>query len=110
MFLCFIFFEESFIDLVSYARPSQGDKTRVIQTLLFVSGINTLLQALFGTRLPTVVGGSFAYVIPILYIIRDSSLQRIPDPHEVSSCSLTALSHCKWSSHARHLVYYNNAN
>jgi len=56
----------------------------VIQTLLFVAGINTLLQALFGTRLPAVVGGSFAYVIPIVYIIGDSRLQKIDDPQEVS--------------------------
>lgn len=62
----------------------QGDKARVIQTLLFVAGINTLLQALFGTRLPAVVGASYAYVIPILYIINDSSLQRIAEPHVVS--------------------------
>ncbi|RWW18519.1 hypothetical protein GW17_00017496 [Ensete ventricosum] len=68
--------------LVPLMGGTDADKVRVIQTLLFVSGINTLLQALFGTRLPTVVGGSFAYVIPILYIIRDSSLQRIPDQHE----------------------------
>nr|XP_010911658.2 nucleobase-ascorbate transporter 1 isoform X2 [Elaeis guineensis] len=68
--------------LVPLMGGSDGDKIRVIQTSLFVSGINTLLQALFGTRLPAVVGGSFAYVIPILYIIRDSALQRIPDPHE----------------------------
>ena len=64
---------------------NQGDKARVIQTLLFVAGINTLLQALFGTRLPAVVGGSYAYVVPIAYIIRDTSLQRITDGHEVSS-------------------------
>lgn len=63
---------------------NQGDKARVIQTLLFVAGINTLLQALFGTRLPAVVGGSFAYLIPIGYIISDSSLHRISDPREVS--------------------------
>nr|CAD1839530.1 unnamed protein product [Ananas comosus var. bracteatus] len=68
--------------LVPLMGGSDGDKVRVIQTLLFVSGINTLLQALFGTRLPTVIGGSFAYVIPILYIIHDSSLQQIPDPQE----------------------------
>ncbi|MQM16058.1 hypothetical protein Taro_049011, partial [Colocasia esculenta] len=68
--------------LVPMMGGTDGDKVRVIQTLLFVSGINTLLQALFGTRLPAVVGGSFAYVIPILYIIRDSSLLRISDPHE----------------------------
>lgn len=63
----------------------QGDKARVIQTLLFVAGINTLLQTLFGTRLPAVVGGSFAYVIPIAYIINDSSLQKINEPHVVST-------------------------
>lgn len=61
---------------------SDGDKARVIQTLLFVAGINTLLQALFGTRLPAVVGGSFSYIIPVAYIINDSSLQRIPDSHD----------------------------
>ncbi|EOX93324.1 Xanthine/uracil permease family protein isoform 2 [Theobroma cacao] len=61
---------------------SDGDKARVIQTLLFVAGINTLLQALFGTRLPAILGGSYAYVIPIAYIINDSSLQRISDRHE----------------------------
>ncbi|XP_049414310.1 nucleobase-ascorbate transporter 1 isoform X1 [Solanum stenotomum] len=67
--------------LVPLMGGSDGDKARVIQTLLFVAGINTLLQALFGTRLPAVVGGSFAYVIPIVYIISDSHLQRISDPH-----------------------------
>ncbi|KAK4279146.1 hypothetical protein QN277_016897 [Acacia crassicarpa] len=61
---------------------SDGDKAKVIQTLLFVAGINTLLQALFGTRLPAVVGGSFAFVVPIAYIIRDPSLQQISDSHE----------------------------
>ncbi|KAE9614938.1 putative xanthine/uracil/vitamin C permease [Lupinus albus] len=68
--------------LVPAMGGSDGDKARVIQTLLFVAGINTLLQALFGTRLPAVVGGSFAYVIPIAYIINDPSLQRISDRHE----------------------------
>ncbi|KAL2476768.1 Nucleobase-ascorbate transporter 1 [Abeliophyllum distichum] len=67
--------------LVPMMGGSDGDKARVIQTLLFVGGINTLLQALFGTRLPAVIGGSFAYVIPIVYIISDSSLQRIDEPH-----------------------------
>lgn len=63
----------------------QGDKARVVQTLLFVAGINTLLQTLFGTRLPAIVGGSFTYIIPIAYIINDSSLQQIDQPHVVSS-------------------------
>uniref|UniRef100_A0A803PZK9 Uncharacterized protein n=1 Tax=Cannabis sativa TaxID=3483 RepID=A0A803PZK9_CANSA len=68
--------------LVPAMGGSDGDKARVIQTLLFVAGLNTLLQALFGTKLPAVVGGSFAYVIPIAYIVGDSSLQRIDDPQE----------------------------
>jgi xanthine/uracil permease len=55
----------------------------VVQTLLFVTGINTLLQTLFGTRLPTVVGGSFAFLVPIVSIIHDSSLTQIVDGHQV---------------------------
>ncbi|CAA6665636.1 unnamed protein product [Spirodela intermedia] len=45
-------------------------------------GINTLVQTLFGTRLPTVVGGSYAFVVPIISIIRDSSLTQIADDHQ----------------------------
>ncbi|GFP79594.1 nucleobase-ascorbate transporter 1 [Phtheirospermum japonicum] len=67
--------------LVPMMGGSDVDRARVVQTLLFVAGVNTLLQSLFGTRLPAIVGGSFAYVIPITYIINDSSLQRIIDPH-----------------------------
>ena len=62
----------------------QGDKVRVVQTLLFVEGINTLLQTLFGTRLPIVIGGSYAFMVPIVSIIHDPSLMRIPDDHLVS--------------------------
>ncbi|KAK6157311.1 hypothetical protein DH2020_011559 [Rehmannia glutinosa] len=72
--------------LVPLMGGSDADKARVVQTLLFVAGINTLLQTLFGTRLPAVVGGSFAYVIPIAYIINDSSLQRIHEPHLLGNC------------------------
>jgi nucleobase transporter 1/2 len=65
----------------------QGDRVRVVQTLLFVTGINTLLQSLFGTRLPTVIGGSYAFVIPIMAIVQESSLMAITDNHEVSEHS-----------------------
>ncbi|KAF8391833.1 hypothetical protein HHK36_022171 [Tetracentron sinense] len=68
--------------LVPSMGGSNGDKARVIQTLLFVAGIKTLLQTLFGTRLPTIVGGSYAFVIPILSIIGDSSMKKISDPNE----------------------------
>ncbi|KAJ4763165.1 Nucleobase ascorbate transporter [Rhynchospora pubera] len=77
--------------LVPLMGGTNGEKIRVIQTLQFVSGLNTLLQALFGTRLPTVIGGSFAYVIPILYIIDDSSLQKITDPHDRFIHSMRAI-------------------
>ncbi|KAK9285479.1 hypothetical protein L1049_024673 [Liquidambar formosana] len=96
--------------LVPVMGGTDGDKARVIQTLLFVAGINTLLQALFGTRLPAVVGGSFAYVIPIVYIISDSSLQRIYDPHEyLKDFSfdrvLKEIFRCNWFAE----IYRNNA-
>ncbi|KAK9677366.1 hypothetical protein RND81_11G138900 [Saponaria officinalis] len=68
--------------LVPAMGGSDGEKARVIQTLLFVAGINTLCQALFGTRLPAVVGGSFSYMISIAYIINDPFLKCIPDDHD----------------------------
>lgn len=67
--------------LVPLMGGSDYDKVRVVQTLLFVEGINTLLQTLFGTRLPTVIGGSWAFLVPIISIIHDPSLARIDDPH-----------------------------
>ncbi|KAJ7526363.1 hypothetical protein O6H91_16G003300 [Diphasiastrum complanatum] len=57
-------------------------KVRVIQTLLFVNGINTLLQSTFGTRLPIVITGSFAYLIPIISIINSAPFQAIYDDDE----------------------------
>lgn len=40
----------------------------MINTLLFVAGINTLLQTWFGTRLPVVIGGPYAFSIPTITI------------------------------------------
>ncbi|KAK4768711.1 hypothetical protein SAY87_003852 [Trapa incisa] len=48
-----------------------GDKARVIQSLLLMSGINTLLQTFIGTRLPTVMGASVAFYLPVLSIINE---------------------------------------
>ncbi|KAJ0081062.1 hypothetical protein Patl1_10491 [Pistacia atlantica] len=67
--------------LVPLMGGTDGDKARVVQTLLFVEGINTLLQTLFGTRLPTVIGGSYAFMVPIISIIHDPSLASIEDNH-----------------------------
>ncbi|KAA8528573.1 hypothetical protein F0562_035928 [Nyssa sinensis] len=59
-----------------------GDKARVIQVLLFMSGVNTLLQTILGTRLPTVMGPSFAYLISVLSIINDLSDSNFTSEHE----------------------------
>ncbi|CAN6723149.1 unnamed protein product [Malus baccata var. baccata] len=58
------------------------EKARVIQTMLFVSGFNTLFQSLFGTRLPTVVTASYTYVIPTTSILLASRYKDYSDPHE----------------------------
>ncbi|KAI3953311.1 hypothetical protein MKX01_042306 [Papaver californicum] len=58
------------------------EKARVIQTLLFAAGVNTLLQSWFGTRLPAVIGGSFTYILPTIIIIKSPRYQGIVDPHQ----------------------------
>ncbi|KAK6945970.1 Nucleobase cation symporter 2 family [Dillenia turbinata] len=58
------------------------EKAAVIQTMLFAAGINTFLQTLFGTRLPVVMGASFAFVIPVVSIAIASRYDFIIDPHE----------------------------
>ncbi|CAN1793433.1 Putative nucleobase-ascorbate transporter 10 [Linum perenne] len=58
------------------------EKVRVIQTLLFVSGVTTLLETVLGTRLPSVAAASFAYVLPITSIVTADRFQSIADPHE----------------------------
>lgn len=55
----------------------------MIQSLLFVSGLSTFLQSLFGTRLPTVVVGSFTYLIPTISIIQAKRYSSYTDPYEV---------------------------
>ncbi|KAK6253414.1 hypothetical protein QUC31_015134 [Theobroma cacao] len=58
------------------------EKAEVINTILFVAGINTLLQTLFGTRLPVVIGGSYAFVIPIISIALSRRYSILIDPHQ----------------------------
>ncbi|TXG52545.1 hypothetical protein EZV62_021714 [Acer yangbiense] len=64
-----------------------GEKVRVIQTLLFVSGFSTFFQSLFGTRLPTVSVGSYVYLIPITSIVMAKRYNSYIDPYEVKSLS-----------------------
>ncbi|XP_010520648.1 PREDICTED: putative nucleobase-ascorbate transporter 10 [Tarenaya hassleriana] len=58
------------------------EKARVVQTLLFVSGVSTLFQSFFGTRLPVVAIGSYAYIIPVSSIISASRYRQYTDPFE----------------------------
>lgn len=60
------------------------EKAQVIETLLFVAGINTLLQTLVGTRLPVVMGGSYAFIIPAIAASHHSRFYRYEfNPHQV---------------------------
>lgn len=68
--------------LVPLMGGNNGDKARVIQALLFMSGINTLLQTSIGSRLPTVMGPSFAFAIPVMSIISDYSNRAFNSEHE----------------------------
>ncbi|VVA90808.1 unnamed protein product [Arabis nemorensis] len=68
--------------LVPQMGGGNEEKAKMIQTLLFVSGINTLLQSLFGTRLPAVIGASYTYVPTTLSIILAGRYSDILDPQE----------------------------
>lgn len=55
----------------------------MIQTLLFVAAINTLLQTWFGTRLPVVVGTSYAFLIPAFSIAFSTRMTTFLTPRQV---------------------------
>ena len=66
--------------LVPQMGGGKEEKAEVIQTLLFVAGLNTLLQTTFGTRLPAVIGASYTFVAPTISIILAGRYSNIPDP------------------------------
>uniref|UniRef100_A0A7C9DC33 Xanthine/uracil/vitamin C permease n=2 Tax=Opuntia streptacantha TaxID=393608 RepID=A0A7C9DC33_OPUST len=66
--------------LVPQMGGGKEEKAEVIQTLLFVAGLNTLLQTTFGTRLPAVIGGSYTFVPTTISIILAGRYSDIPDP------------------------------
>lgn len=47
----------------------------MVSTVLFVSGMTTLLHSNFGSRLPLIQGSSFVYLAPALAIINSSEFQ-----------------------------------
>ncbi|KEH31856.1 nucleobase-ascorbate transporter-like protein [Medicago truncatula] len=68
--------------LVPQMGGGNEEKAKVIQTLLFVAGINTLVQTLFGSRLPAVIGGSYTFVPATISIILAGRFNDEPDPIE----------------------------
>ncbi|KAG5522286.1 hypothetical protein RHGRI_034465 [Rhododendron griersonianum] len=68
--------------LVPQMGGGNEQKAKVIQTLLFVAGLNTLTQTLFGTRLPAVIGGSYTFVPTTLSIVLAGRYNGILDPVE----------------------------
>ncbi len=79
----------------------QSDLARVVQSALFVSGINTLLQTVLGSRLPVVMGNSF-YFLPItLSIVNAPRIIDIPDPHEVTDRPPLIVAHTPGTSDLR---------
>ncbi|XP_022727220.1 nucleobase-ascorbate transporter 6-like isoform X2 [Durio zibethinus] len=68
--------------LVPQMGGGNEEKAKVIQTLLFVAGLNTLLQTLFGSRLPAVIGGSYTFVPTTISIILAGRFSDTTDPIE----------------------------
>ncbi|KAK8599676.1 hypothetical protein V6N13_077586 [Hibiscus sabdariffa] len=68
--------------LVPQMGGGNEEKAKVIQTLLFVAGLNTLLQSLFGSRLPAVIGGSYTFVPTTISIILAGRFSDTTDPIE----------------------------
>ncbi|XP_010278221.1 PREDICTED: nucleobase-ascorbate transporter 12-like [Nelumbo nucifera] len=54
---------------------SQEDTSMVVSTVMFVSGVTTLLHTSFGSRLPLIQGPSFVYLAPALSIINSPEFQ-----------------------------------
>lgn len=72
----------------------QEEKAKLIQTILFVAGLNTLLQTVFGTRLPAIIGASYTFVPVTISIMLSRRFNDIADPVEVSSSHLLTIHFC----------------
>ncbi|CAH0397742.1 unnamed protein product [Chilo suppressalis] len=50
-------------------RETDPDRSNIISTMIFVTGLVTWLQATFGCRLPIVQGGTISFLVPTLAIL-----------------------------------------
>ncbi|GAB6022696.1 hypothetical protein CHUAL_006791 [Chamberlinius hualienensis] len=76
-------------------------RAHLTYTMLFVFGIGTLLQTIFGSRLPIIQGGSFAYLVPAFTIL-NLPQWRCPDINnaDVTNFNTTAV---HWHDRMREL-------
>nr|KYP66235.1 Nucleobase-ascorbate transporter 11 [Cajanus cajan] len=56
---------------------TDNDTANVISTMLFLSGVTTILHSYFGTRLPLVQGSSFVYLAPALVIMNAEEFRNL---------------------------------
>ncbi|KAL1807247.1 hypothetical protein ACET3Z_030315 [Daucus carota] len=68
--------------LVPQMGGGNEEKAKMIQTLLFVAGVNTYMQTLFGSRLPAVIGASYTFVPTTLSIVLAGRYSDLVDPAE----------------------------
>ncbi|XP_047161374.1 nucleobase-ascorbate transporter 4-like [Vigna umbellata] len=77
--------------LVPLMDGGNEEKAEMIETLLFVAAINTLLQTLFGTRLPVVIGTSYTFLVPAVSIAVSKRMRVFEDPHQRFMHSMRAI-------------------
>ncbi|KAL2344417.1 hypothetical protein Fmac_005702 [Flemingia macrophylla] len=65
------------IIMVPIMGGTDNDTANVISTMLFLSGVTTILHSYFGTRLPLVQGSSFVYLAPALVIINAEEFRNL---------------------------------
>ncbi|KAK7357579.1 hypothetical protein VNO80_16872 [Phaseolus coccineus] len=68
--------------LVPLMGGGNEEQAEMLETLLFVAAINTLMQTLFGTRLPVVMGPSYTFLIPAVSIAVSKRMSVFEDPHQ----------------------------
>jgi len=83
----------------------QSDLAQVVQSSLFVSRINTLLQTVLGSRLPVVMGNSFYFLMITLSIVNAPRIIDIPDPHEVTNHPPLIVAHTPRTSNLRNFPF-----
>ncbi|KAL0893409.1 hypothetical protein ABMA27_014996 [Loxostege sticticalis] len=65
-------------------QETDPDRSNIISTMIFVTGLITWLQATFGCRLPIVQGGTISFLVPTLAIL-GLPVWKCPSPEELTA-------------------------